>query len=95
MIDFGYWLIVAEDLTDLLLFYFLPVVIFVDFCLCTVRGGKDHVVDEFIYSFAVGVIEYLADHTLEERFVLELYYFFVLEFGFSFGAVGAELVIVS
>lgn len=43
----------TEDLTDFLLLKLLSLVIFIRFCLPTVTGRKDHVVNQLSYAWAV------------------------------------------
>ena len=46
--------VVAEDLTYLLLLELLSSVISARLCLATVSGREDHIVDEFRYARTVG-----------------------------------------
>lgn len=63
---------VAKDLTYLLLFYLLSTIGLVGLGFATARGGEDHVIDKLVNALAVGIIEDLADDTLEKGFILEL-----------------------
>lgn len=49
-------LVIAEDLTDLLLLDFLFTGVFVVFVLSAGGGGEDHVVDKLVYALTVGVV---------------------------------------
>lgn len=62
----------AEELADLLLLKFFAAVILAGFGISRTTGREDHVVDEFGYALAVLIVEYFADHALQEGLILKL-----------------------
>ena len=57
-------MVVAEYLTDLLLFDLFFGVVGGQFVFAAVGGGEGHVVDEFVDALAIGVVEDSADYAL-------------------------------
>ncbi len=71
-------------MADFLLLELLASVVSAGLCLATVRGRKDHVIDEFGNAWAVRIGQNFGDHALEKGFVLEFQVFAGLKPGFLF-----------
>jgi len=62
---------VAENLTDFLLLKLLSTVVASVLCLCTIRGGEDHTVDELRYARTVYICQNFGHNALQKDFVLK------------------------
>lgn len=75
---------IAEYLTYLFLLDLLFLGVLVMFILPAAWGGENHVVDQLVYAWAVGIVEYFTHYALQECFVLKLWLFVELVFRFFF-----------
>lgn len=82
---------ITENETDLILFGDFGLWLSSTIRVCWIVARKDHIVDEFGDAFAVGVVEDLAEYTLEEGLVLKLDLLFTGQTRFFTGAEGASI----
>ena len=83
---------VAEDLADFLLLEVLAIAVAVVAFIAA--AGKHHLLDEVSDALAVRIVEYPADHALEEGLILELQLFLAIMPVLALGWVWGEAIVL-